>query len=223
MKVRISIAAGVAGLVLGVCFLRHGQRMQSLEARVAPYHRDVPSLPDEFAKETLPPEATLTPATIFTLDEPAPVLVPPLAVQSGGLEWEARIEKVTSAPGLNESAKAKTLLAMLNSLPPEALETAAREAGERLPDSMYASASAMLLNPKTHGRVLGVLFEDLLVRPDAVALPALLALARNPAHPFATAARENLELLLGKNFGNEWPRWSAEIRRALNESGPDGR
>ena len=126
-----------------------------------------------------------------------------------------RIERVTAAPGLSETAKAKMLLGMLNSLPPEGLETAAREAGERLPDSAYAVASATLLNPQTHGRVLGVLFADLLERPDALALPALLEMARNPAHPFAPAARENLELLLGKNFGSDWPKWDAEIRRVL--------
>jgi hypothetical protein len=36
-----------------------------------------------------------------------------------------------------------------------------------------------------------------------------------PAHPLALEARANLELLLGKNFGADWPQWDAEIRRAL--------
>ena len=103
---------------------------------------------------------------------------------------------------------------MLPALPEEAMETAAREAITRLPDKEYAAARARLINPQTHGRVLSVLLEDLMERPDEITLPTLLSVARTPAHPLSGTARANLELLLGKNFGADWPKWEAEIRRA---------
>ena len=46
-------------------------------------------------------------------------------------------------------------------------------------------------------------------------LPALLQVARNPSHPYAPHARENLDLLLGQDFGTDWPRWETAIRVKL--------
>jgi len=145
-----------------------------------------------------------------------PPLAPALELGNELLTWEQRIAAVTQSGALNESAKAKHLLDMLPGLPEEALETAAREAIKRLPDKEYAAARARLINPQTHGRVLSVLLEDLMERPDEITLPTLLSVARTPAHPLSEAARANLELLLGKNVGADWPKWETEIRRALS-------
>jgi hypothetical protein len=56
------------------------------------------------------------------------------------------------------------------------------------------------------------MWSDLMERPDDITLPTLLTIARNPAHPFAKNAAENLELLLGQSFGTDWQRWDAAIR-----------
>ena len=65
-----------------------------------------------------------------------------------------------------------------------------------------------MINPQTHGMVLSVLFDDLLERPDEITLPVLLTIARTPTHPLAPEARDNLELLLGTNFGADWMKWT---------------
>ena len=73
----------------------------------------------------------------------------------------------------------------------------------------------MLLDSKTHGQVLSVLFADLLERPDDVALPALLALAEQPRNPWAPSALDDLRLLLGADYGRVWPRWEEAVRARL--------
>jgi hypothetical protein len=143
-------------------------------------------------------------------------LAPGLEFGTEPLAWERRLEVVTHARDIDEVAKARQLLDMLPSLPEEALEPATREAVSRLADEEYAAAQSRLINPNTHGMVLSVLFEDLLERPDEITLPTLLTIARMPSHPFATQARDDLELLLEKNFDADWVQWGAEIRRVLS-------
>ncbi len=209
MRVRFLFVVAVACVVIAL-LSRH-------KDRDAVPRSSAPARSGEIApiSSTPAPQPILHADPAMPFDEPAPTTPPPLALDRGAPEWEARIALVTRNGALDDAGKAKALLAMLDSLPPEALDDAAREAGERLPDSAYASASVRLLNPQTHGRVLGVLFADLLERPDAIALPTLLAIAENPAHPFSAQARENLELLLRKNYGADWPRWDAAVHEAL--------
>jgi hypothetical protein len=96
-----------------------------------------------------------------------------------------------------------------------------QQAVEHLPDSDYTTiALPVLTDPKTHGQVLSVLFADLSERPDAIALPALLTIARNPAHPFSSAALDDLRLLLRANFSTDWPRWEQAVQQALTRSNP---
>ena len=105
---------------------------------------------------------------------------------------------------------------MIPTLPPQALATAAELAVEKLPDADYpATALPVVTNPETHGQVLSVLFADLLERPDAITLPALLTIAKNPEHPFAPSALDDLRLLLNADYGSDWSRWDAAIRQKL--------
>ncbi len=153
--------------------------------------------------------------------EPAEVLVAPaLALQAGSLPWESRVHQIINAGNVDDSVKARQLFAVLSSLPDEALDYATTQALIRLRDRDYRVASGALLDPQTHGRILGVLFSDLLERRDTVALPMLLAVAQIKGHPFADSAQDNLKLLLGKNYGENWAEWDAAIRRSLTEPGP---
>jgi hypothetical protein len=61
-----------------------------------------------------------------------------------------------------------------------------------------------------------ILFADLMERPDPIALPTLLTIARTPGHPFASAAHTNLELLIGNDFANDWVQWESEVQRRLS-------
>ena len=153
--------------------------------------------------------------------EPGPAppevpLAPPLALDQGTLPWEERIESVVRDNSLTNTAKARRLLAMLPGLPEDGFGTAAEECVKCLPDADYnVVALPVITNPQTHGAVANVLFADLMERPDAITLPALLRIAQIPNHPYATFAQENLQLLIGEDFGNNWPEWDAAIRTAL--------
>lgn len=140
---------------------------------------------------------------------------PPLELSTGMLPWETQIVEAIKR-GSDPKGKAREILALVPRLPEEALATATEQAVERLPDADYAATVLpVLTNPQTHGQVLSVLFADLMERPDAITLPALLTLAQNPAHPFAAPALDNLRLLLRGEFGTDWKKWTNAVENAL--------
>jgi hypothetical protein len=119
------------------------------------------------------------------------------------------------------SSGANDLFARLPHLPEEALASAAEEALQDLADSDYAAlALPIVTNPATHGQILSVMFADLLERPDAITLPALLQIARSSSHPFAPAALENLRLLAGPDAADDWSRWARQIDAILASQEP---
>lgn len=162
---------------------------------------------------TVPPDGE-TVATPVVKDEPH--LGPRLDLSREKLAWEVRIESVTCASDLSETAKSRRLLEMIASLPEHAMTSAAEEAVERLPDADYNSiALHIVANPQTHGIVTSVLFADLMERPDAITLPALLRIARIPNHPYAKFAHDNLDLLIGEDYGADWLKWEAAVQKTL--------
>ncbi len=137
-------------------------------------------------------------------------------VELGTPAWEQHVAAVLADTEHTDSVKAQTLLALLPVLPEELLQETTQAAIDRLRDEDYLPAALpLLLNAQTHGVIAGVLFTDLLERPDSIALPALLVVARTPAHPFASVAHADLELLLGTDHGENWPAWEAEARRRV--------
>lgn len=147
-------------------------------------------------------------------DEPR--LAPKLELSREKLAWEAKIEGVTTDNSLNDTAKSRRLLALIAALPEHAMTTATEEAVKRLPDADYnAVALPVVANAQTHGLVESVLFADLMDRPDAIALPALLRIARIPNHPYAKFAHDNLDLLIGQDFGTDWLKWEAAVQKTV--------
>lgn len=173
-----------------------------------------------------PPPAALPPpsgdhAPIMTReipsDEPGrPPLIPSLALQKGDLPWEKRINEVLDNSQIKDSDKGRLLIQMLPGLPSEGRETAAEFAVQHLGDADYQPAREFIINPASDPAALTILWADLMGRPEAVSLPTLLQVARNSAHPYATNARENLDLLLGSDFGTDWPRWESAIQRKVS-------
>jgi len=216
MRFRALIFAALLGVAFVLGFtLRRDTRAPHVLVKA----RAVRLVPAEEARAAPAPPAAVQEDAAATEDSDGPgdILPPKLELVRGELPWERQIDAVLTSSALSESAKAQRLFAILATLPEEALDRAAREAIERLSDRDYAVASGRLTDPATHGQVSSVLFEDLLQRPDAVALPTLLRVARGANHPFAEPALENLELLLGKSFGTDWAAWEAEIRRTLSD------
>jgi hypothetical protein len=147
-------------------------------------------------------------------DEPS-LRPPALELQTGQLPWEQKIAAATGRER-NAAGRARALFALLPSLPEEALATTAEQAIERLPDADYAAVALPVVgNPQTHGQAMSVLFADLMERPDAITLPALLTIAQNQSHPYSPVALDNLRLLLGADFGNDWGQWQDAVHATL--------
>jgi len=153
-------------------------------------------------------------AKMATPGDVAPQKPPALNLSPLPASWELQLAQQTA--NLSPPGRARVILKMIPSLPPAALDTATHRAVEDLADADYAeSLLPVILNPQTHGQVLSVLFSDLLERPEAVALPALLGIAKSANHPFAPAALDDLRLLLKADYANDWPRWNQAIREKL--------
>jgi hypothetical protein len=172
------------------------------------------AFPPRPAGDAAPAAVVQTPSIIDPETEKP--LIPPLPLQTGELAWESRIRSVLSREKATDTEKAVSLLQLLPGMPAEGAETCAEEAVKRLPDAEYRHAQAAIVNPGTYGLALGVLFADLMERPDTVRLPTLVTIARNATHPYAGPAHDNLELLLGKDFGEDWPRWDTAVREKLS-------
>jgi hypothetical protein len=215
----------LAGIVLVAAVLAVFQRgLVESSLRTEPQKGETP-FPAVTDSHTAPvvSEGAATPAAVVQTPpiidpETEQPLIPALPLQTGELAWEARIRSVLSREKATDAEKARGLFALLPAMPAEGAETCAEEAVKRLPDAEYRHAQAAVTNPGTYGLALGVLFADLMERPDNLRLPTLVTIARNSSHPYAGPARDNLELLLGQNFGNDWPRWEAAVRERLSRS-----
>jgi hypothetical protein len=142
----------------------------------------------------------------------APNVASLLQFAKGPLPWELQM-KEAMARAVDDTAAAKAVFGLLGYLPEEALESAAEQALKRLPDKAWRDvALPFLLNPQAHGRVLSVLFADLMERPDEVSLPSLRQLAGVPLHPLGPFALDNLRLILGDNFKLEDKNWEALLQ-----------
>ena len=211
MKLRLPLTLlAAAVLAFGLHSLRRKsiatiEPLPTVEAvRVEEQMRDAVQLPEVAEK------IGAIPAT----DEPSPA--PQIELARGKLDWEATIERVTAVADSSDTAKARQLLAMIATLPENGLTAATEEAVKRLPDADYnAVALPVVANPQTHGLVESVLFADLMERPDAITLPALLRIARTPNHPYARFAHDNLDLLIGEDLGTDWPKWEAAVQKTL--------
>ncbi|HEV7405342.1 MAG TPA: hypothetical protein VGO11_20530 [Chthoniobacteraceae bacterium] len=144
----------------------------------------------------------------------------PLKLDAGPLPYESTVGSIMAAP-VPDGVKAQALFNLLPQVPEESLANTAEQAAALLRDRDYARiARPWILSPKTHGAVLGALFADLMQRPDAVALPTLVEIAKTPDHPFAPSAHENLTLLVGQDHGVDWPAWDKAVLEKLSTPAP---
>ena len=211
MKLRLPLTLLAAAVL---AFAIQSMRSKN-DARIEdPPITEAPPVEEQMRDAIQLPAVAENPEPATPNDEPN--LAPKIELARGKLAWEAAIENATKANGVSDTAKSRQLLAMIATLPEEALTAASEEAVKRLPDADYnAVALPLVTNPQTHGLVESVLFADLMERPDAITLPALLRIARTPNHPYAKFAHDNLDLLVGEDFGVDWPKWDAAVQKAL--------
>lgn len=186
------------------------------------------SQPDEIAPQAVSapaaPRPSTTPVQARTVWMPVPpgaIATQPLKLDFGALPYEPALASIASAP-VSDNVKAQALFDLLPRVPEELQGETAQRAATMLRDRDYARvARPWILNARTHGAVLGALFADLMERPDAVALPTLVEIAKTPDHPFAPSAHDNLTLLVGSDHGIDWPAWDKAVLQKLSTPAPD--
>jgi hypothetical protein len=136
-------------------------------------------------------------------------------------EWETKVDEILLPEG-NDAEKVKQLLAMFPTLPEDGQEEVAQHLSNLVADEDYAPLGKLLTDAKLPESVLDVLMADILNRPNAVKLPTLLEVARNPQHTEASEAKDLLELFLDpdEEYGNDWNKWRTKVAQWLKDN-PD--
>ena len=134
-------------------------------------------------------------------------------------DWEDKLDDILGSEG-QDTDKAKQMLAMFPRLSEDAQVEVAQHVSNLLPDPEYAPLGKLLLDSKLPEAVLDVLIVDVLNRPNALKLPLLLEVARDPQHPKAGEAKDLLELYLEQDYGTDWNKWQAKLKQWMIDN-PD--
>jgi hypothetical protein len=155
-----------------------------------------------------PPQQRQAPST-----RPKPAPAPRIASTSDLItNWQERVDSIVGSQ-LDSTLKADQLLQLYPRLPQDGQIEAAQFASNLIPDTNYNAVGTLLTNAETPEPVLDVLLAGLLTRPDAVKLPYLLQVARDPANSKAEQARLYLQTYLEHDYGNNWSEWQASVDR----------
>jgi hypothetical protein len=182
-----------------------------------PSERPVETIPDKPpAFEDISPRPRARPAAPSpTVARPlgSPAAVPP---EEPVPLWERQIDQVLRTSN-DEAATARTLIAMLPSLPEDGQIEASHHISNLLEDRDYRHLLPSLLNPRMPEEVLSVLFTDLMNRGDAVKLRAFLDVAKIPDHPFREEALSDLQIYLDHDYGTDFTKWGAAVEQYLRD------
>jgi hypothetical protein len=170
------------------------------------------------AMATATPAATAAPTPfpraafqVLAAATPSPARHLPLAVAPA---WEGTIEGILRL-NVSEGEMARMLINILPTLPEDGQIEAANHIANLLPDSDYTSVRPLLLNSSLPESVLSVFFTDLMNRDDPTKLNAFLDIAQVPNHPFQAEALSDLQIYVGNDYGNDWPKWKTAVTQYL--------
>ncbi len=127
-------------------------------------------------------------------------------------EWELKIDQMLRTD-TSETNTAQMLINLLPTLPPEGQAEAAQHITNLLVDEEYMRVLPLVRNPALPEEVHDVFLTDLMNREDPVKLPALLDIAKLPTHPLHEEALVDLEIFLDEEFGTDWARWDAAVKK----------
>lgn len=125
----------------------------------------------------------------------------------------------TLTSGAAPAEQAKTLLTRFPTLPPAAQFEAAHHISNLLPNDAYGDWAGYLTNSAVPPEVRGVIYADLVRRPNSLRLPLLLQLARSST-PQSPDAAQLLRATLREDHGTDWNAWSRSISTWL-QTHPD--
>lgn len=140
-------------------------------------------------------------------------------VTNGMADWEDKIDEVLGSDA-EVADMAQKLLELFPKFPPVGQVEAAEHLSNLLDDDNYAPLGQYLTNASMPASVLQALMDDALNRPDSMKLPLFLEVARNPSHPNAAEAKDELEFYLDEDYGTNWTVWEQKLQEWLKEN-PD--
>jgi hypothetical protein len=141
------------------------------------------------------------------------------AATNGMADWEDRIDEILGAD-TEVSDKAKKLLELFPKFPETGQVEAVQHLSNLLDDENYPAMGHYLTNMNMPASVLEALMDDALNRPNSMKLPLFLEVARNPNHPRASEAKDDLEFYLDEDYGTNWKLWEQKLQEWLKEN-PD--
>jgi hypothetical protein len=136
---------------------------------------------------------------------------------NGMADWEDKIDEVLGSDA-EVAEMAQKLLELFPKFPPVGQVEAAEHLSNLLDDDHYGPMGQYLTNANMPASVLDVLMNDALNRPDSMKLPLFLEVARNPNHPNAAEAKEELEFYLDEDYGTNWVLWEEKLQQWLKEN-----
>jgi hypothetical protein len=105
-------------------------------------------------------------------------------------------------------------------LPKEGQEEVALHMTNLTEDDDYGPMAKLAADAKLPEEVLDVLIQDVLNRPNALKMPTLLEIAKQPDHPKAEEAHDLLELFLEEDYGQDWDKWQSKLAEWMQQN-PD--
>lgn len=144
---------------------------------------------------------------------------PDVQAFAAATNWEEAVQAVLDAD-IEDAEKAKQLFALFPKLPPDEQVTVVENLATLVPDENYAPMGKLLTDARLPAPVLDALMDNAQTRANAILLPLMLELARNPAHPKAAEARDTLKTYLDHDYGTDWVQWQQQITAWLKDD-PD--
>ena len=214
---RFTLAGMVVAVVLATFLVLKRSANGPASELIVAASEAAPEVPAETPHSSFYARVEPKPATT-TAQEPQPAAA--AAASSASVEvWQAKVDEVLAA-SQPEADKAKQLLELFPQLPAALQPEAALHISNLLPDEDFGLLRGCLTNATLPAEVSDVLLGEVLNRPNALKLPALLDIARTAQHPNAAEAKDYLELLLDEDYGDNWDQWQSRMQQWLTEN-PD--
>ena len=137
----------------------------------------------------------------------------PSAVAANVPTWQPAISQALASSS-STADQAKNLLVQFPNLPPAGQLEAAHHISNLLPDESFEAWAGYLTNSSVPLNVRGVIYADLVRRPNSIRLPTLLQVARSSS-PQAIGAAQLLRATLREDHGTDWNAWSLRIQEWL--------
>jgi hypothetical protein len=131
-------------------------------------------------------------------------------------EWGVVINSILT-DAAETSILSKRLAEVLKEFPLEGQLEAAQHMVNLLGDEDYFTAETVFFDNSISHQVRGVIFEDLMSRPNYVKLPLLVKTLRDFSHPLRREALENLQVYTGQDKDLDPQGWDLVVSEFLDK------